>query len=163
MLRTAYVFDAGTVAFLHSGCALLIGTVDDGGRPHAGRAWGLRVLDGDRPMVRLLVDAEDEVTLANLAAGGAVAVTGADVRSLRSLQLKGTAIGVEPLDPADAEVAADYAEAFYTDVVEGDGTDRSLVERLTPVGYVPCTIEVLEAFDQTPGPSAGQPLPGPTP
>lgn len=163
MLRTAYVFDAETVAFLESGCALLIGTVEPDGKPRAGRGWGLRVLPGDGRTLRLLLDAEDDVNIANIAAGGSMAVTTTSVRTLRSMQLKGRAIGVEPATPADAEVAGAYMDAFFGDIVETDGTDLALCRRMEPVGYVACTFEVHEAFDQTPGPAAGRPLEGRAP
>ena len=158
MLRTAYVFDAETVAFLHSGCALIIGTVEPGGKPRAGRGWGLRVLDGEAPTLRLLLDADDDVTIANVAAGQAIAVTATSVRTLSSTQLKGRALGVEPMTPEDEARAVEYCRRFFADIVETDGTDPSLPERMVPMGYVACTFEVTEVFDQTPGPGAGQPV-----
>jgi hypothetical protein len=160
MLRTAYVFDDETHAFLHSGCALLIGSVEPGGRPRAGRGWGMRVLDGEPTTLRLLLDAEDEVTIANVAAGQPVAVTATSVRTLRSMQLKGRALGIEPLTPEDEEVAATYCRSFFADIVETDGTDPALPARMVPLGYVACTFEAFEVYDQTPGPGAGQPVQG---
>jgi hypothetical protein len=35
--------------------------------------------------------------------------------------------------------------------------------RLVPVGFVACTIQIDEAYDQTPGPDAGRHLGGATP
>ena len=155
------VFDEATAAFLASGCALIIGTVDDHGQPHAGRGWGLDVIpsaDGVSASVRLLLDADDDITVANVASRGAVAVTATSVRSLSSTQLKGRAISTEVVTLGDQARAERYREDFFADIFETDGTDPSLLARLTPAGHVACTIAVDEVFDQTPGPGAGAAL-----
>src|SRR5688572_10016749 len=65
LLRSRYsVFSDEMTAFLQSGCSLIVGTVGPDGEPHAGRAWGLDVLD-PRGRVQLLLDAADERTLAH--------------------------------------------------------------------------------------------------
>lgn len=148
------MFDDAMTAFLEGGCALLVGTVDPDGAPHASRAWGLRVVAGG-PRVRLLVAAEDHATRANLDDGGRVAITATDVPTLYSVQLKGRALGVEPTTEEDEAQAERFRELFYADIVETDGTPRQLLERLTPVGHLTCIVEVEEVFDQTPGPRAG--------
>jgi hypothetical protein len=158
MLRTAYVFTPETVEFLHGGCALVIGTVDDTGQPAAGRGWGIDLLDDGR-RARVLLDVDDDDTLANIAAGGAIAITAADVPTLASMQLKGRAVAVEVATGADRARARRFCDQFFADIVETEGTDRALVERMVPVGYVACIVEIDEAFDQTPGPGAGAPMP----
>lgn len=149
------MFDEQTRQFLESGCALIIGTVSDDGEPHAGRGWGLDVLAGDETMVRLLLDADDATSIAHAAAGGAIAITATSVATLHSLQLKGRSLRVEPVSPEDAERGARFCDDFFTDIVNSDQTDRALVERLTPAGYVACVAVIREVFDQTPGPKAG--------
>ena len=52
-----------------------------------------------------------------------------------------------------------YCDAFFGDIVDTDGIDRAVVERMTPLGYVACTVAVEQLFDQTPGPGAGARLP----
>jgi hypothetical protein len=157
------VFDAETVAFLESGCALIVGTVMPDGEPFATRGWGLTVLDAtpraDNTFdVRLLLDANDAVTLANLAPGAQIAITGADVRTLRSMQCKGRSRGTEPATAADGERARAFCDDFYDAVLETDGTDPALLERLTPAAYAACLVAVDAVFDQTPGPRAGSSL-----
>jgi hypothetical protein len=151
-------FDAPTEAFLGTGCALIVGTVAADGAPHAGRAWGCEVVDHG-PVIRLILDAGDTATVANLAQGGAVAVNATDVRTFRSIQLKGCADGVTAAADADHQRADRYCEDFFGDIHDTDGTDRSLVERMRPRDFVVAEITVGEAFDQTPGPNAGAPLP----
>jgi hypothetical protein len=157
------LFDPDTKAFLERGCSLVVGTVGPDGEPHAGRGWGLDVLeDGQVAVVRLLLDAADPLAIAHLAGGGAVAITAADVATLRSIQLKGVATGTEPLTSADVERGERYTEHFFADIHRTDGTPLELLERLCPVGYLPCTVEVRERYDQTPGPAAGERVGGPT-
>lgn len=164
MLRTHYfaqqgaqaVFDDELTAFLESGCALIVGTVAAGGEPHASRAWGLDVTRrGDEPEVRLLLDVDDATAIEHAAEGGAIAITATSVRTLRSVQLKGRTLGLEVASQADGERAQRYIDQFFTDIHETDGTPAVVTARLVPNGYVACTVEVRERFDQTPGPGAG--------
>lgn len=149
------MFDTDTRALLEGGSALIVATVAADGTPHAGRGWGLTLLD-DRPgAARLLVSADDELTCAHLATGGAVAVTAADVPTLRSVQLKGRSVGLEPADAADRARAEVHLEALFTDIETTDGAARSILDRWRTRGYAACTILVEERYDQTPGPGAG--------
>src|SRR5918993_1903599 len=149
LLRSAYpgvrggagVFDEDQTTFLESGCALVLGTVLADGAPHTARGWGLTVLaSGDQ--VRLLLDAEDDRTIDRAAQGGRIALTGASVRTLRAVQIKGQALAVEVASPHDEERAGRYCEAFFRDITETDGTDLDLLLRMVPTGYVACTIAV---------------------
>ena len=146
--------DDETTAFVHSGCALILGTVDAGGEPCAGRAWGLTVADEPR-LVRLLVDADDEVTVRNITDGAAIAVTAGSIRTLRSVQFKGRVTGTEPAGPDDLAKADAYCAEMFTDIHETDFTPMELLEALRPHRLAACTVQVEERFDQTPGPTAG--------
>ncbi len=146
------------VAFLETGCALIVGTVTADGAPHAGRGWGLTVVDRAEHRVRLLLDAADTRTLEHAGLGGAIAITGSDVPTLRSVQLKGRAEALEPATDADRFRAAAYCSDFYSDIVQSDRYERSLLESWTPLDFVACTAITPELFDQTPGPQAGAPL-----
>lgn len=139
------------------GCALVIGTVGPDGSPHASRGWGLTLTPATASPVRLLLDAGDAVTLANLRreGDGRVAITGADVVTLRSFQLKGRVVAIDDADAEDRAKVDRYCDDFFTDIEATDGTPRVLTERLRPAAYVACTVEIDEAYDQTPGPGAG--------
>jgi hypothetical protein len=150
------VFDEETTALLASGCALIIGTVAADGEPHAGRGWGLHLLeDGEVARLRLLLDVGDERTVEHAAAGGALAVTATSVRDLRSVQLKGRSTGIEVAGRQDLDRAEGYTDAFFADIHETDGTSYDLLRRFVPLGYVACAVEATERYDQTPGPGAG--------
>lgn len=150
------MFDEATIAYLQSGCAVIIGTVDSSGRPHAGRGHGLTVVSDDPPVLRLLLDAADATTLANLRETGRVAITTADVETLRSLQLKGETAALDAGTPDDRMKYLQYRHDFLDDIVRTDGTPLELLELWGTVEeLVACEVRVGEVFDQTPGPRAG--------
>ncbi|HSL56291.1 MAG TPA: pyridoxamine 5'-phosphate oxidase family protein [Acidimicrobiales bacterium] len=151
------MLDPDSVALLEGGCALIVGTVAADGTPHATRGWGLTVLDRDPIRIRLVISAEEQA-LANLDATGRLAVTAADVPTLRSLQLKGRVAAVEPMTDADRDTVGRYTDAMFTDIERTDGAPRLVLERWRALAHVVCEVEVDEWFDQTPGPGAGAPL-----
>lgn len=153
------MFEAETKAFLESGCALVVATVTADGEPHATRGWRLTVPDPGRRRVELVLDADDAVAASDLDATGAVAITGADVRTLRSVQLKGRAVERRPAVERDHALIREFCDEFFGAVEETDGTPRVLLERLVPSAFVVQVVEVDEVYDQTPGPSAGSALP----
>jgi hypothetical protein len=152
------MLDAATVAFLEGGCALVVGTVGEAGEPFVSRGWGLTILGDDPPTARLLLAAGDTRTLAHVAEGGRIAVTGTDVPTLRSRQVKGHGIGVEPATDGDRARARRFLDEFTRDVHDTEGTPRRLLDRLAPPDYAACTIVIDEVYDQTPGPGAGAPV-----
>ena len=149
------MFDEAMRAHLHSGCALLVGSVSPDGRPHASRGHGITVLDDAPPRVRLLLASNDLRSQENLRATGAIAITTADVSSLHSLQLKGRVDLVEPATPRDIAKAQQYMDDFVGDIMRNDGYARDDIEAWLPSAFVACEVMVREIFDQTPGPSAG--------
>lgn len=153
---------AATAELLEGGSALIVGVVAPGGEPVATRGWGLTLVPGETLRARLLVADDDTGALDHLGPGARVAVTAADVPTLRSVQVKGRSGGLQPATRDDLARAAAYVEAFFGDIVANDGTPRAVLDRVVPRGYVACDVVVDEVFDQTPGPQAGAPLPGGT-
>ena len=150
------MLDDAAVAFLVGGCALIVGTVSPDGEPFVTRGWGLTVDVGSEPLTaRLLLAAEDTRALELLEAGGRIEYTGTDVPTLRSLQVKGRSVRVEPATDDDRERAKRYADAFFEDVVSVDRHAPDALARLLPLDYVAVIVTIDEVFDQTPGPSAG--------
>lgn len=145
---------AALACLLDEGVGLLVGTCDPSGTPRAGRAWGVRE-DGDT--LRVVIGADDPTLLANLQ-GRVVAVTGADVRRLRSAQLKGEAIAIVEPDEDDLAVADEQTHAFLMAILDTDRTEYELTSRMLPRRMLTVVLRVNEGFDQTPGPSAGSPL-----
>jgi hypothetical protein len=149
------VFAPETTAFLEGGCSLIVGTVNPDGEPTATRGWGLTVLSRERGECRLLLDAAATRSRDDLLATGVIAVTSADVPTLRSMQMKGLLLSFEATTDHDRERAAQYADAFFSDIVNTDGTERAVLERMLPLDFVACTLQFFELYDQTPGPVAG--------
>jgi hypothetical protein len=161
MLRTPFpVLDDELAAFLESGCSTIVGLVTAGGEPFATRGWGTEVVSPAQ--VRVLLGA-GPLRSAGLRGGGAparfaIAVTGASVLTLRSVQLKGTAHSLSAPTAADLERSARFCTEFFADVAATDGIDRWLMDRLVPADLVVATVDVDELYDQTPGPGAGKRL-----
>jgi hypothetical protein len=155
------VLDAELTQFLESGCSTIIGLITDDGAPYATRGWGTEVVSTDPPVLRAVLGAAAVASLGYAVGDGRtfpIAITGADVLSLRSVQLKGTARDLEPPTEADLERSARFCDAFFADVQQVDGIERWLMDRLVPADLLVVTIDVAEAYDQTPGPGAGAPL-----
>lgn len=140
---------------LESGSSLVVGTVDADGLPDATRAWGAWVLH-DPERVRFLLPTESVRSLENLAGGGLVAMTASDVVTLRSIQIKGRALLVEPATRDDLDLCERYRDEFFGAVNETDAIALELLEQMVPSGYVAVECTVTAAFDQTPGPTAGR-------
>jgi hypothetical protein len=152
------VFDAETVQFLESGCALIVGIVGPDGAPFAARGWGIDVVvEGDADL-RLILDAGEAPLLEVLGAAGAIAVTAGDVRTLYTMQMKGHAVAIMPATDADRARARRYCDDFIAAVHGVDGTPNNLLERMVPLDYAVCMVKVDALFNQSPGPGAGAAL-----
>jgi hypothetical protein len=147
--------EAETARFLSDKAALIVGVVGVDGRPYAARGWGLTIVDRVGGASRLLVDADDLPRLVHLAEGGAIAVTGSDVLTLRSSQLKGRVEGFDDPTAADEVHAVRYREGYFGDIEAADHFPRHTLERHRPDRVAVCRLVVDEVFDQTPGPHAG--------
>ena len=86
------------------------------------------------------------------------AVTGALVRTLDSLQLKGRIVAIDPPTDEDLSLIDRHLEGFATAVEEKDKIPRALLEYIFPEEFEMVTIAVTDLFDQTPGPTAGNRL-----
>ncbi len=138
--------------------AISIASRDASLRPSVAHAYGCRVInDGARIRLFVLKD-EARQLLADVMENGEVATVYSDVRSFRSLQIKGSDTIVEPFDTEDAA-----AQALH---------HRVTADELVALGYaaplahgyfsVPRKAEFAtiaftpqDVFQQTPGPGAG--------
>jgi len=151
------VLEADVVELLESGCALVVGLVTASGLPLASRGWGLDLLESHE-RARVLVNARDVAALGHPEGGlvgRSIAVTGTHISSLRSIQVKGRVVAVEPPRPADAHRIDAYCDGYFGAVEETDNFPRALMERMRPLGVTAVTFGLEEMYDQTPGPNAG--------
>lgn len=153
-------------ALLQGGSGLIVALTKADGRPFATRAWGCD-LDDSGEGGWLLVRAVDMASF-GLEAGESpdipIAVTASDIRTLFSVQVKGTLVEVASAADRDVDRKDAYCDLFIDAVVETDGTPIEVVERWRATdGLVRCRIAFREAFIQTPGPGAGAALEGAKP
>ena len=151
------MLEPDVVDLLESGCGLVIGLVTADGKPLATRGWGLDVLDGGE-RARVLLGTEELARLGYPPGGEistTIATTGCSVLTLRSIQLKGPITSLEPADDDDLERLERYCDAFFDDVAVVDSMPRHLMQRMVPDGFHRCEFDVVEVYNQTPGPNAG--------
>jgi hypothetical protein len=152
-------FASELMAMIDSGAGLVVGTVSDDGEPRADRAWAVDVVDESRRRVRFVMSADDPAVVRNLAAGS-VSLTGAEVVTYQSIQLKGRPLVVEPPTDDDIEMARVQTASFFDAVHRTDGNPVEALRRMLPLQMVAVEMIVEETFDQTPGPSAGAVIDG---
>lgn len=138
---------------LESPCSLLVASVDADGLPDAVRGWAVDVLGPDR--VRVLLAADADRTLANLADGGRMALTTTHFITAVSWQLKGVAASIEEASPADRIRFDAYCSGCLQIISLAQDMPEAVIARLIPAGVVACEMVVEQVFDQTPGPGAG--------
>lgn len=138
---------------IESPCSLIVASADADGLPDAIRGWGVDVLGPDR--VRVLLAADAERTLANLADGGRIALTTTHFITAVSWQLKGVATAIEAASPADRIRFDAYCSGCLQILSAAQDMPEAVIARLIPADVVACEMVVEQVFDQTPGPGAG--------
>jgi hypothetical protein len=130
----APVLDPEVVEFVHGGVAVGVATRDDELKPALARGWGPEVENG------------------------AVAVGFSPPTIARAVQVKGVATEVGEPDAADLERAERHFRLFFAEC-ERIGAPPHVPERMfVRSGLVLIRFAIDEAFDQTPGPTAGRRL-----
>ena len=155
------LLDEGHAAFIQGPVSVIVATRDAGLAPDVVRGCGCRVSRDRRQVTVLIEPGRASSLLDDIAANGLVAVVFSQPSTHRTIQLKGDDARVVPVTAADRAAArrhqqlwcADlvsigYAPGFAVAVHGGNGPLAAI--RFTPTS----------AFQQTPGPGAGQPLRG---
>lgn len=155
--------DADTAAFITtSGVSISVGSANAGLLPSLTRGIGCR-LAPDRSRISVFVVAEQSRGLLDdVRESGRIAVVFSQPSSHRTLQLKGRDARVEALVAGDRALIARYGQAFTAELGAigfGPLFTHALIDsgggEVVAIGFTPCA-----AFDQTPGPRAGEPLAG---
>lgn len=146
------------IAHLHQGCTLRVGSSTPDGQPELHFAHGAWALPDGR--IELLVRSVPGADLlAAIRATGRVAVSAGLPSTYRVLHLKG--VDAEVL-PAYAEQGPKFAQGFeaWMQQIERFGADRrqilAVMGELTLADLSCVRFTPLAAWDQTPGPGAGQ-------
>ena len=145
--------------------SVIVGSRDAAHRPHVMRAVGRRVSDDLRQVTVFLPTAQGGALLADLRANGQIAVVFSEPSTHRTVQLKGDDARITPLAPDDPPHIERYLRDFADEIGQlgftQDVADTLVVRRMDELVAVHFT--PLAAFEQTPGPTAGQPLARPGP
>lgn len=153
------LLDEAHAAFIQGPVSVIVATRNAGLVPDVVRGCGCRVSRDRRQVTVLIEPARASSLLDDVAANGLVAVVFSQPSTHRTIQLKGEDARVVPVTAADRAavrrhqqlwcadlVSIDYAPGFATALHSGGGPLAAI--RFTPTA----------AFQQTPGPGAGQPL-----
>jgi hypothetical protein len=146
------------MAMLDRGCGLIVGITSPDGEPQAERAWSARVVDEATKRLRCTMSADDDRVVAALVPGRTIALTGADVRNLAAVQVKGSITWSGPADETDLALMAQQSDLFLEAVHEVDRNPVEHLRRMLPLEVVSVEFEAVEAFDQSAGPEAGAPM-----
>jgi len=128
--------------------------------PTLARGYGCRVAPDRRSVTVFLALPQSEPLLADLRAGGAIAVVFSRPTTHQTIQLKGTQARVVPLEDGDRALMRAYGQSFSGEVRAIGYRDpfASAIVSLVEEEAVGITFTPTAAFVQTPGPTAGQPL-----
>ena len=148
------MFGEQLTAMVEAGVGLVVGAVTGAGEPRAARAWAATVVDAGQRRVRIVVSGDDP-GFVDCLEGGIVAVTGGDVLTLKSGQMKGRVELIEPPTEDDLTTMAEHSTTFMEAVHATDGNPIAHLQRLLPNRVVVIEIVADELYDQTPGPDAG--------
>lgn len=146
-------------ALIERRVSIIVGTRDAALRPHVMRATGCRLSADRRRLLVLMPALSGADVLADLRANGRVAVVFSEPTTHRTLQVKGKDAVVD--DPAADEQAlvGPYRTRFADEIAQlgfGPTVAATLLGRDEPLAAIRFTI--AEAFEQTPGPAAGERL-----
>jgi hypothetical protein len=147
--------------FIQGGVSVIVATRNDAMVADAMRGCGCRV-SRDRRRVIVLVDRlRAESLVAHVTANGQVAVVFSQPSTHRTIQLKGSDASLVRPKPSDRAVVASHREEWVDELCR-IGYAREFAKALwgpLPEALVAISFTPTAAFQQTPGPAAGQPLP----
>lgn len=154
------LIDLQHAAFLQSGISLCIGACDNRHVPTLARATGCRI-SADRRRVTMFVSATQAApVLRCIRENGAITAVFSRPSTHKTVQLKGKDAVVGGLEAGDMERIEHYRGSFAREL-EPMGFDEMLIRTLLaapPADLVAITFTPVEAYSQTPGPNAGEPL-----
>lgn len=154
------LIDADHAAFMQGGVGISVAACDADRIPTLARATGCRV-SPDRRRITIFISASQAApVLRCVRENGAIAVVFSEPPTHRTVQVKGRDAAVSDLEDDDLQRIAAYLDAFSRQLAPLGHRDmlvRMLLTRpasdLVRLSFTPA-----EAFSQTPGPNAGEPL-----
>ena len=153
------ILSSEVVSFVHSGVAVTVATRDEGMRPAVTRGWGPELSADRRALMLLVIAPSGSQTRENLEGNGAIAVGFGLPTVARAVQVKGVVEAVRDAGPSELERAERHLRLFCAEAGQF-GIPERLAGRMfgQTSDFVSVTFPIEEAFDQSPGPGAGQRL-----
>jgi hypothetical protein len=142
--------------------SIIVGSRDAAQRPHLMRAVGCRLSADRRCVTVLMPQASGRQVLDDLRDNGQVAVVFSEPSSNHTLQLKGNDAVVTPCGADDAALAERYRLDFADEIGQlgfAAQVAQTMLSHDDALAAVHFTVNA--AFEQTPGPTAGEPLAAP--
>lgn len=149
------------LALIRRRVSIIVASRDAGQRPHLMRAMGCRLSDDLREVTVFLSASSSRQVLADLRANGLIAVVFSEPSSNLSLQLKGDDAAIRPVEPGDHALVQAYVRQFAVEIGQL-GFPEHVAHTLfahAPDELVAVHFTPRHAFEQTPGPNAGEALP----
>jgi hypothetical protein len=151
--------DADHAAFIQGGVSVIVASRNADFIADVVRGCGCRV-SRDRRQVTVLVEPSRAGTLlTDIAANGRVAVVFSQPSTHRTIQLKGSDASIVKVTPSDRAIAVRHLAAWKEELSsigytpDFAGALRGPAEHLAAIRFTPSA-----AYQQTPGPGAGQRL-----
>jgi hypothetical protein len=155
------ILDEENADFIQGGVSVVVASRDAALVPDVVRGCGCRV-SRDRRRVTVLVEpARAGSLLTDISANGEIAVVFSQPSTHRTIQLKGTDAKLRRVTAADRALAALHLEAWVEDLSRigyRSGLARA-IRGVAEQGLVAIAFTPAAAFQQTPGPGAGERLP----
>lgn len=158
--RATPVLDEEHATFIQGGVSVVVATRDADLVPDVVRGCGCRV-SADRRRVTVLVEPDRAGTvLEDIRGNGMVAVVFSQPSTHRTIQLKGTDAKLTRVTAADQAIATRHHAAWVAELTSiGYTADfASVVHGRAQQGMVAIAFTPIAAFQQTPGPGAGERL-----
>ncbi|WP_374570413.1 hypothetical protein [Phenylobacterium sp.] len=144
-------------AFIESSVMMVVASRGVDGRAALARGLGAR-REPDGRLGVVTSETQWPRAVTHLAPGAAVAFTVCRPTDYVTYQIKGELADIAPADAADRDMAGRYVERM-TGVLMGLGVGpRQIACWLTSEGLLRLTLSPRMVFQQTPGPSAGEPM-----
>jgi hypothetical protein len=148
------------IAFLHGRVSIIAASSSAGREPHLVRAVGCRVDAAGERVTLLLASSHAGELLADLRANGRIAVVFSEPSTHRTVQLKGSDAEVVTAEDEHHRLLAGYRQRMLPEL-SIFGFNETWVRALlgcSGAELVAVRFTLTEAWLQTPGPKAGEPL-----
>ena len=156
------LLDETSAGFIESGVTIYASSRTDQNIPVMGRAVGCRVSADRRTVTLLFTTACVSQLLDEIRNSGQIAVVFSQPSTSQTIQLKANDAAVVSPQKGDVKLIEQHCEAFVADVCPL-GYSEALVRAFMwfdPADLSAVRFTPREAFVQTPGPRAGEPLKG---